>query len=113
MIQSAKGRGDLLALFASLGRGFDRQGQTLENLGYRVFVHMHESLLAGVHLKKRPGKWNWDHEIDRVKGASTRKSPDDEGRLLKQIFSAQPVDNGAGGFAAVHGVEMQPDWIVL
>lgn len=38
-------------------------GQTLENLGYRVFVHMHEPLPAGVHLKKRPGKWNWDHGL--------------------------------------------------
>jgi putative protease len=38
-------------------------GQTLENLGYRVFVHMHEPLPAGVHLKKRPGKWNWNHGL--------------------------------------------------
>lgn len=36
------------------------QSETLKKLGYRLFVHLFESLPAGVKLKKRPGKWNWD-----------------------------------------------------
>jgi putative protease len=36
---------------------------TLKNLGYCLFVHINEPLPKGVHLKKRPGKWNWDHGL--------------------------------------------------
>ncbi|MBS3755611.1 MAG: U32 family peptidase [Desulfobacterales bacterium] len=34
--------------------------ETLRNLGYSMFVHMREPLPAGIKMKKRPGKWNWD-----------------------------------------------------
>jgi putative protease len=36
---------------------------TLKNLGYCLFVHINEPLPKGVHLKKRPRKWNWDHGL--------------------------------------------------
>ncbi len=37
--------------------------ETLKNLGYSMFVSVDEPLPPGVHLKKRPGKWNWDHGL--------------------------------------------------
>ncbi|MCF8096174.1 MAG: U32 family peptidase, partial [Desulfobacteraceae bacterium] len=33
---------------------------TLQNLGYRMFVRMSEPVPEGIKMKKRPGKWNWD-----------------------------------------------------
>lgn len=34
--------------------------QHLEKAGYRMFVDLVEPVPETIHLKKRPGKWNWD-----------------------------------------------------
>jgi len=35
----------------------------LKRAGYRLFVHLNESLPKGVKLKKRPGMWNWNLKL--------------------------------------------------
>lgn len=33
--------------------------ETLQKFGYKMFVHLEEPLPKQIHLKKRPGLWNW------------------------------------------------------
>ncbi len=35
----------------------------LVNAGYTLFVNISEPVPRGVHLKKRPGQWNWDIDL--------------------------------------------------
>ena len=34
--------------------------EQLKRIGFRLFVHLEETLPRGVKIKKRPGRWNWD-----------------------------------------------------
>ncbi len=36
---------------------------TLEQAGYRLFIHLVEPVPEGISLKKRPGLWNWEHSL--------------------------------------------------
>ena len=40
-----------------------KQQKNLERVGYRLFVKLHEPIPKTVNLKKRPGGWNWDHNL--------------------------------------------------
>jgi putative protease len=37
--------------------------EPLIKAGYRLFVHLDEPVPKGVAIKRRPGKWNWDHGL--------------------------------------------------
>jgi U32 family peptidase len=37
----------------------------LEQAGYRTFIHLAEPLPKGIHLKNRPGLWNWNIGIGK------------------------------------------------
>ena len=38
--------------------------EKLINAGYRYLVHLSEPVPRGIEIKKRPGKWNWDLNIE-------------------------------------------------
>ena len=37
--------------------------KTLEEAGYRLFIHLKEPIPKGIFLKRRPGLWNWEHGL--------------------------------------------------
>jgi len=37
--------------------------KTLEEAGYRLFIHLKEPIPKGIVLKKRPGLWNWENGL--------------------------------------------------
>ncbi len=37
--------------------------ESLKRTGFRLFVHLEEPVPKSVKIKKRPGKWNWDHGL--------------------------------------------------
>ncbi|MDM8518329.1 U32 family peptidase, partial [Desulfobacterales bacterium HSG16] len=41
----------------------ESEKKRLQNAGYSVFVHMNEDIPNSVHMKNRPGMWNWNLKL--------------------------------------------------
>ncbi len=37
--------------------------KALIQAGYQKLITLHEPIPKGIQIKKRPGKWNWDHDL--------------------------------------------------
>ena len=55
--------GDTFWVYPNWPLDLTAQAKTLTKAGYQKLIALHEPLPKGIQIRKRPGKWNWDHDL--------------------------------------------------